>query len=592
MITVYHENGVTLTIEPGAVVKFMEGRELVIGSSSGDDLIYQPPVQAIHDWSWQIRMPDGRRPNFEDAHLGCFYGSHLAAVYENPGVHQWDFEAVPHPDSIYAERYWLSDAISYYDDSIAATISDIDATIYLLEAWNMIFRSGWGLNDIYFFLIGEHGLARTNGQGHDHPDATSFILCAYNEILCLDAGYIKWDMREAVNKAHNHSLILVDGEGPPSSTTSSAGDADAYLKGRYNLGALQYCEDSTFYCEVSFKRSVLFVDSAFFLIRDRVDGASLHTYNWRLHGNGGGESGGEFTLEEHGVVWSRDDASLYATIDATSDLTFSTTLDAHSFGYNQILTHNTLDVECAGIDVDLLTAVYPVAEGNPPSNIEILDFSDGAALKFDDEVGISSEGGTAYLLPGIVSGFSDIEADADILYVSITNNEVAYYALIQCQHFTYYATEHFSANEPVVFALILTGNSWKGFARGSNNYTVNLYIGTNAAPEILFNGGPAIFNYQNQTAAIQLSSEGYLEINLPPASPPEIRISYDNQQVTLSWNQYQALNHTIFIVRKNRISTGSMLPYASVSDTSWTDATVLENGLFYRVTALYNDSGQ
>lgn len=559
---------------------------------SGADLVIEAPVQAVHDWNWRNRMPDGRRPNFEDAHLGYFYGSHLATVYENPGIYQWDFTAVPHPDSMYAERYWLSDAISYYDDSIAATIPDIDATIYLPEAGNMIFRSGWGLDDIYLFLIGEHGAARINGQGHDHPDATSFILCAYNEILGLDAGYIKWDMRGAVNKASNHSLILVDGEGPPSSTSSSAGDADAYLKCHYNIGSLQFCEDSTFYCDVSIKRSVLFVDSAFFLLRDRVDGSSLHTYNWQFHGNGGGDSGGEFILEEHSATWSRDDASLYATIDATSDLTFSTTLDTHSFAYDQILTHNTFDAECGSMDVDFLAAIYPVAANNPAPNIEILDFPDGVSLRFEEGVGISSEG-TLYLLPNAISGFNDIVSDADFLYADILNNEVAYYTLDQCQHFTYDATEHFSADQLVVFALNRTGNTWTGFVRGGDEYTVNLYIGTISAPEILFNGSPANFSYQNQTAAIQLSGEGYLEIDLPPVSPPEVSIFYYNQQVTLSWDPVAgAESYNIYRSEEPYFDPGSMTPFAMTTDTSWTDTVVTNTASFYLVTSVYSDFEQ
>ena len=491
---------------------------------TGADFINEPSVRATHDWSWEIRLPNGQRPNFEDSHLSYFYGDFLATVYDSAGLYQWDYLTVPGSAGLFAIDHWQVDAICYFDDAIQPAPPQINPTIFMPEAGNLILRTGWGFDHIYFFLIGEHGSARIYGQGHDHPDATSFILYAYGEMLCLDAGYISWSQRGAVNKARNHSLILVDGLGPPTSTSIAAGDADAYLKNFYNIGSLQFCDDSTYYRNVSMKRSVLFVDSSFFLIRDRIAGSAVHTYDWRLHGNGGGTSGGSFSLSSNGAAWSRTGATLHAVVtaadvisDAARIITWSATIDTHSFAYNQILTHQTLNAQVMGRNVDFLAAVYPVPAGVAPPALERLLCSDEIALKVGSGVAASSGGAAAMYLPYEISGYADIETDADWFYAGIENGEIALQDLHQSSQFTFGDTDYFGASQPLTMALDRRGYFWQGYVSGAGTYSVDLYVGELLPLQVTFNGNAASFTYGSSMIHIALTGSGYLEIQLGPS---------------------------------------------------------------------------
>ena len=59
---------------------------------TGLDLFADPKIEKMHEWSLNLRLPNGRRPNIDDGHLDDFYGHYLAAVQANGGVHRWDWE--------------------------------------------------------------------------------------------------------------------------------------------------------------------------------------------------------------------------------------------------------------------------------------------------------------------------------------------------------------------------------------------------------------------------------------------------------------------------------------------------------------------
>ena len=59
---------------------------------TGLDLFADPKIEKMHEWSLNLRLPNGRRPNIDDGHLDDFYGHYLAAVQANGGVYRWDWE--------------------------------------------------------------------------------------------------------------------------------------------------------------------------------------------------------------------------------------------------------------------------------------------------------------------------------------------------------------------------------------------------------------------------------------------------------------------------------------------------------------------
>ncbi|MFH1861296.1 MAG: heparinase II/III family protein [bacterium] len=529
---------------------------------SGADLLLEPTVQMAHDWSWKIRMPDGRRPNYEDSQPEYFFSGFFASVYQNAETLQWDYTAIPETAGLFAEDHWRVDAICFYDDSITPVEPAIDATMYLPEAGNMVFRSGWGADDIYLLLIGEHGDARTNGGMHDHPDATSFILAAYGEILTIDGGYISWAQRDIVNNAKNHSLILVDGQGPPKSTYLVTGDADAYLTGFYTTPRVKFCADSTYYRNTSFKRSVLFVENIGFIIRDQISASSSHTYNWRLHGNGGGTSGGSFALNADGAVWSRAGASLRAVVASANGLRFTTTVDTHSFAYNQILTHNTLDVACRGSQVDLVSRLLPLAADEPLSLTEKLLIPGGAGLKWEDGLALVSGGGIVSL--GVSeTGLAPLQTDAGFCCAGFEDGELAYFDLHECQTFVYNGIQHFAADQKMVFSIDCSGERWEGCAAGEGLYKVKIYTAVEPQ-DVVFNETPVNFNFDSGITEFAFTGSGNFSIALLTFADPLL-----NSVTQEALGRFPLVAHPNPF--NNQISIAFELPYAASINLSLYD---------------------
>lgn len=555
---------------------------------TGTDIINETSVREVHDWSWMTRMPDSRRPNIEDSHLHYFFPGYLPPVDDiHPEYYQWDFQNAPDIDSLYAENYWIPDGVSYYDDTLPAQEPDIAPTIFLPESGNMIFRSDWNTDAVYMLLIGEQGNARIAGQGHDHPDATSFILSAYGEYLALDAGYVSWDHRSYVNKAKNHSLILIDGQGPPAPTSSAAGDADAYLRYFYDLGDMQFCEDSTFYQNTEVRRAVLFVDKEYFLIRDKIESSVNHTYDWRLHGNGGETSGGTFTLTGDLACWARTNASLYASTDANNIVTYSSSADTHSFAWEQVLKHRTYNAQVTGTNVDFLSIVYPVPAMSPVPEMQILDFAAGPAYKLSDGIAVSNNTGGSYTLTQTVSGFSTVTSDADFLYCGFQEAEPIRFHISKGSSLSIGGNSYFSSTGQIIFALDRLGVQWNGYAIALAGAQITLRIGTPSQPEILFNGQPVTANYYNGHAIFVISGYGYLQVNIALESPEDLGIQYLNNSVTLQWEEVPlALSYNIFRSSEAYFTPSASTLIANTNSSTWTDANVTGVKYFYKVTSV------
>ena len=73
----------------------------------------------MHDWSLNLRLPNGRRPNVDDGHLDDFYGHYLASIAENGGEFRWDWEN--NSSGLYVRQFSEPDAIALYDDSVEPT---------------------------------------------------------------------------------------------------------------------------------------------------------------------------------------------------------------------------------------------------------------------------------------------------------------------------------------------------------------------------------------------------------------------------------------------------------------------------------------
>lgn len=337
---------------------------LALRRLQGVDLLADPRVKQAHDWSLDLRLPDGRRPNVDDGHLDGFFGHWLAAAVPDGGMHRWDWETSTASPSIPA--FSEPEAITLYDDAVPASPPGRGPTRFLPAAGDAVFRSDWTEAGTWLLLRGEHGPARERGLAHEHPDETSILLYAHGELLTLDGGYIDFSRHALVNQGRNHSLVLVDGRGPPLYELAGqpvGGGNDAYLENTFTADLVDYAEVRAGYSGVQFRRRVAFFGQSCFVIADEVHGDREHLYEWRLHGNGGGTSGGTYERSGGLARWTRPAAELFAFLPEREGRTFSEVDTVHSLAYQQELTHTALRVEERGRDVEFLSVLYPNLRG-------------------------------------------------------------------------------------------------------------------------------------------------------------------------------------------------------------------------------------
>jgi hypothetical protein len=347
---------------------------------AGIDLFALPKVQQVHQWSLNLRLPSGRRPNIDDGHLDDFYGHYLAGLREDGGVYRWDWEG--DEAGLYVREFSEMDAIALYDDQVAAREPAWGPTVFMPGAGDAVFRSDWSGEATYLLLRGEHGIPRSRGLGHEHPDETSFVLYAGGEMLALDAGYIDFEFHQKVNQGRNHNVVLVDGQGPPLVTLLGQpvdGGEDAYIENHFASAWMDYAEVRAAYQGVAVRRRVMFPGKQYFLIADQLEDDQAHTYEWRLHGNGGGTSGGTYRREGNLARWTRSGAELLAYLPEQAGQTFSEVDTLHSFDYLQELTHTALRVQQQGKEVRFLAALYPRPAGR--AEPELSSPTGGQALR-------------------------------------------------------------------------------------------------------------------------------------------------------------------------------------------------------------------
>lgn len=328
-------------------------------------------------------MPDGFMPPVDDNEAvvfglaGLLYSYHRGLDGRDMLHWMWERAGKPVPAAFLVDYITGYDADSPVFPGPAAMGEPLSA--FFPESGFARFRSSWDNDAVYMLLQSENGTAHTAGRAHEHPDQNSFILHAYGEMLILDSGYGGWDSRHLTRFAENHNLILVNGEGPSAAEQSfgsglwSIAGNGASITGSFTSPMLDYAESETLYANAFFTRRVVFVDRRYFLIFDTIEAGDESDYTLLLHGNGGGESGGTFTPNTRGGVWSRASAGVSAYVAGSSpDLSFDVG-DMHHAVYARkpMLTHTVLKASQWGKAASFLTVLTPFrATETAPSVID------------------------------------------------------------------------------------------------------------------------------------------------------------------------------------------------------------------------------
>ena len=86
----------------------------------------------------------------------------------------------------------------------------------------------------------------------------------------------------------------------------------------------------------------------------------MKSYQFLLHGNGGGTSGGTYESIPNGAVWTRNNVKLTTQITALDGgVNFSDSLYTHGDGFNTIKTHTCLQATKEAVDTKYLSVLFP-----------------------------------------------------------------------------------------------------------------------------------------------------------------------------------------------------------------------------------------
>ena len=316
-------------------------------------------LAALNRWPLRIAMPDGRAPNIDDSGISTWCGAAFGALlFDDPELlWLWRRPAqglASSCGSIVAPELF---ALLPPDPGDGTPPAWTDQLLY--AGGQAVFRTGWDEDAVWLLLLGEHGPARAHGMGHEQPDATHLLLTAHGEHLLLDSGYVKWEEKELVCHAQNHSIVLVDGEGPPDNYKLAMVGADAWLTGWDVQPEWKTVVSSTSYAGADRARRVVLFPDGWLLIHDQITAPNEHQWDWLLHGHGGGTSGGTFEeLAGGGARWSRPGAWVQAEVVTTAGPpTCASHEDTHSFQYGVAKTHAVLDCAWSGAAADVLALV-------------------------------------------------------------------------------------------------------------------------------------------------------------------------------------------------------------------------------------------
>lgn len=378
------------------------------------------------DWMLAMTLPDGSQAPVDDANTAESYFFGALPPLPNSAAYAWRWANARTPYVNESSTDLALDSIVAYDDAVVPAPPAGSPTSFWYEGGNAIFRSDWGADAMVVIAQGEgpaaslfgrdpSGLGRTP-QSHEHAEPGSYILAAHGETLVLDPGYLSFLERGRVATPGDHSIVLVDGEGPrePLPASFEWGSTDPYgpppqdgfatIHSTLDTERLDTAVVTTRYgahesgTDIRLDRRFLFVDDRYLVVADEITPLTSNdeapadpvALTWVVQGNGGGTSGGLFTPTASGGLWTRDNAALEAVIVTDVGLpTFSTEIQEHEdpTSRRNELTHETLHATVdSASPVRSIQVLVPTATGATPAAVSTAWGPDGLMATIDDPV--------------------------------------------------------------------------------------------------------------------------------------------------------------------------------------------------------------
>jgi hypothetical protein len=307
------------------------------------------------------------------------------------GIYAWDWLNTEQMEGGYVNQYLSAfanmdltvDIFCTFDANVKPVQPPGSPTLFFPDAGNVVFRSGWDKEATYLLLLGEKGNMRLMGGTHEHPDAGSFVIFSHGELLALDAGYPGYPQHELVNQAKNHSVILVDGQGPVA--------IDAELSDFFDSPQFDFATIKMNYGGANIVRNIAFIENQYVAIIDQLDSDLTHEFAWLLHGNAGGTlTNTSFTKTDKGGIWKRPKASLEAYVISDRGVPiYEAGEDYHSLtfvsGNNPLPKHAMLKVRQSSNKLRLASILAPLPQGVGSPAIIPIETKGGMCLKVEQQ---------------------------------------------------------------------------------------------------------------------------------------------------------------------------------------------------------------
>ncbi len=374
-----------------------------------ENYLADPVWRTVFLWYLKTRLPSGERPGVDDARYLPFYSGLLATAPELPEHKTDHFEVSP---SFWAWD-WFSPELSVIGaDARFHTAGTVDLTADMLINFDdrtprlepggpgfepsqishvcgqAVLRSAWDRDALYFLLQGENRKMVEAGSEHEHNDGTSFILCAYGELLAIDPGYPGWKRHKQTNQPEHHNRILIEDHKP---------EKEARLANFFVMDELEGVQSSTVFEKKNGKRpaherNAIMVGKRLLVLDDVVENAGGKNIVSRLHGYAGGSLGPEASFQAHewGGSWRRAKASLHAYQTTSSGLPrFEQQLGFHGLQFvneaGSTPEHQILVATQSGEALRFLTILYPQRTGRSAPLVTLLAPSSGSAFLLEEK---------------------------------------------------------------------------------------------------------------------------------------------------------------------------------------------------------------
>lgn len=309
---------------------------------------YNRDYTRLYEWANMIRLPDGRIPAIEDSFTNMTWPE--VAIADVPGTF---FTQTYKP--VVSGINEITDLRAEYLGSLQTPTAPTGPTWWLnKESGDIVYRSSWDPKALYLHIQAKGGRALETAGGHNQGDETSFFMFFNGDYVTYDPGYIRWDRRDEVSKAKNHSLIYLD-QGAPKDGDGKVSEGVEFLN-NFDRGVFKQALIRSHYGNAQVTREFVMTNDKFLVINDDADLNTRRRAEFLLHGVG------TYSQVRDMDIWDRADGVTRLTAfsaSRNSRQNRETFQAVHETDYDKTGTHTVLSMNTVSRGDNWISILYP-----------------------------------------------------------------------------------------------------------------------------------------------------------------------------------------------------------------------------------------